>query len=634
MTIAAFGKYEVIDKIGEGGFGKVFKGRDPHLNRLVAIKTCSSNDSGLRQRFLREGEIAGRLHHPNITTVFAFDIEGDTPYLVQEFLDGQDLDHIIKSRQVLAAKTRLGYLVQVAEGLLYAHSQEVVHRDIKPANIRVLENGQVRIMDFGIAKLMTAEFQLTQTGMTLGTAGYLSPEQLKSEPVDQRADLFSFGVLAYELMTYERPFVGSNLSSILYAIAHQEPLSIAEIWSGCPPQLAVMIETCLKKDPAERYRSFSEVLAVLRPLSQTAGSSSPTASQPALPLGTAVDPLAKTVFASTALESGSLVVPGAGKRASKAPLMWIAMAILVVILVAILVANFVGMGILGPWAISNRLPEPEGKTSETTTEATNIEKATNTEKAEALPPESSTESDAGSATENQASVTENQESSTEAPESNTEGFGSVAKDAESATFPDRTFPSPEKKPSKPEPRPPASPPEEKQASPNLSPHQTAPETEPKKSQATPPSTTSPPILLITDIPTSYAVGQLNQSHQVYGDRDFRFATVPEEYRDLHYIMALNADKKSQSSVSFTVNLAVEVFVAHDQQIRKKPDWLSFFRLTGEELAVNEGGEESRVALYDVYVQDFPAGGITLGPNTRPKARGKQMSMYTIFVRPR
>ena len=266
MASEIFGKYEVVEKIGEGGFGKVYKGRDPDLKRYAAIKTCTSEDRHLRQRFFREAEIAASLQHPNITTIYDFDYHDGTPYLVQEYLAGEDLDHKIRRGEQIDVRSKLGILLQVAAGLAYAHQQGVVHRDVKPANVRILDDGHVKIMDFGIAKLLTAEHQLTQTGMAMGTAGYLPPEQIRGEAIDSRADIFSFGVLAYELMTYRRPFTGDDLSSILYRIAHEEPAPITELWPECPPRLAATIGRCLAKKPADRFASFAEVIAEISAL--------------------------------------------------------------------------------------------------------------------------------------------------------------------------------------------------------------------------------------------------------------------------------------------------------------------------------------------------------------------------------
>ncbi|MEM7584482.1 MAG: serine/threonine-protein kinase [Acidobacteriota bacterium] len=197
----SIGKYKIEKKIGSGGFGEVFKGYDPFIKRHVAVKTCISSDEEIRNRFFQEAEIAGNLQHRNITTVYDFGIHEGLPYLIQEYLSGEDLDSKIKRRDFLPYPEKLYYLLQIARGLAKAHAKGVIHRDIKPANIRVLEDGTVKIMDFGIAKLAQQESGLTQTGMTLGTAAYLAPEQIRGEAVDTATDIFSFGVLAYELLT-------------------------------------------------------------------------------------------------------------------------------------------------------------------------------------------------------------------------------------------------------------------------------------------------------------------------------------------------------------------------------------------------------------------------------------------------
>ncbi len=275
------GKYEVVRKIGQGGFGVVFEGRDPFIKRRVAIKTCSTEDEEIRKRFFREAEIAGNLQHRHVVTVFDLGVQDGVPYLVQEYLPGEDLAHKIKRRDPLDDYTKLSYLVQVAEGLEYAHAQGVVHRDIKPANIRILEDDSVKIMDFGIAKLASAETQLTHTGMAMGTAGYLPPEQIRGEKVDLRADIFSYGVMSYELLAGQRPFVADNMSAVLFQIIGQEPAPLSSVWPQCPPALERLVKKSLAKNPAERYASFTPLLADLRPIrEQVKGNASPVAPTP------------------------------------------------------------------------------------------------------------------------------------------------------------------------------------------------------------------------------------------------------------------------------------------------------------------------------------------------------------------
>ena len=257
------GKFEVLEKIGEGGFGVIFKGRDPYIKRIVAIKSCTSEDPEIRSRFAQEAQIAGNLQHRHIVTVYDFGEEQGVPYLVQEYLSGEDLDRKIKRREYIPFPEKLLYLVQVARGLEYAHSQGVVHRDIKPANIRILDDGTTKIMDFGIAKLANQESGLTQTGMTLGTASYLAPEQIRGEPVDSRTDIFSYGVMAYELLTYRRPFVGQHMSTILYQILNEEPPPPSRFAPGLPARLDALVTKCLQKHPDRRYDDVRDLMADL-----------------------------------------------------------------------------------------------------------------------------------------------------------------------------------------------------------------------------------------------------------------------------------------------------------------------------------------------------------------------------------
>jgi len=262
-TPRKIGKYEVLERIGQGGFGLVYKARDPFIKRLVAVKVCTSADETLKKRFLREGEIAGNLHHRSIVTIFELGHDAAGPFLVQEYLPGEDLDAKIRRRDDLSLAVKVRYLLQIGRALEYAHKKGILHRDIKPGNMRVLEDDRVKILDFGIAKLAGAETQLTRTGKVLGTAGYLSPEQLKGEPVDARSDVFSFGALAYELITYEHPFPGTTISELLQQVVGTDPRPLPTLAPDCPPEVAGMIARCLEKDPARRYPGFPEICEIL-----------------------------------------------------------------------------------------------------------------------------------------------------------------------------------------------------------------------------------------------------------------------------------------------------------------------------------------------------------------------------------
>jgi len=253
-----FGKYVVLRQIGSGGFGSVFEARDPGIERAVAIKTCHVQDEEVRARFLQEARLAGNLHHRNLTTIYDIGAEGDVLYLVCEFLPGEDLDAFIGRRdQPLIEKVEI--LIGVAYGLAHAHDQGVIHRDIKPSNIRILPDRTVKIMDFGIAKSMYAERTLTRTGLTLGTTAYLAPEQVRGEPVDRRTDIFSFGVLAYELLSSRKPFAGPNPAAVLESIAGKDASPLSEVSPDVPARLAQIVEKAMRKNPADRYPSIDPI---------------------------------------------------------------------------------------------------------------------------------------------------------------------------------------------------------------------------------------------------------------------------------------------------------------------------------------------------------------------------------------
>ena len=267
MTLpASIGKYEILEQIGAGGFGAVYKARDPIIKRLVAVKLCTADDETLRKRFYREAEISGNLHDPNIVTVFDSGVENGAPYLVQEFLGGEDLDRIIKRGDDLPRHERLECLMQVAKGLRYAHKKGVLHRDVKPGNVRLLSGGKAKLMDFGIATLKSSHTRLTRIGTLVGTVGYLAPEQLKGAKADERVDIFSWGVLAYELLSYERPFKGEDWEVVCRNIIETEPEPLAGLIRGYPREIVGIVERCLRKNPDDRYSSFDEILPALNPV--------------------------------------------------------------------------------------------------------------------------------------------------------------------------------------------------------------------------------------------------------------------------------------------------------------------------------------------------------------------------------
>jgi len=266
--VPTIGKYRIVRRIGAGGFGTVFEAWDPVIKRPVAIKICNAK-RGAQARFLQEAELAGRLHHPNITAVYEFGVEGETPYIVQEFLGGEDLSSLIARREDVDLAEKVKILIGVSLGLEYAHRAGVVHRDVKPANVRVLESPVVKIMDFGIAKAMDSPGVVTGTGITVGSSCYMAPEQVCGDAIDPRTDVFSFGVLAYELLSYRKAFESENFFRILEMIVKEEaePLTFAAPWLPMP--LSEIVARAMKKAPVERFASMNELRSALFALKLT-----------------------------------------------------------------------------------------------------------------------------------------------------------------------------------------------------------------------------------------------------------------------------------------------------------------------------------------------------------------------------
>jgi serine/threonine-protein kinase len=264
MELTKVGKYDITAKIGQGAMGEVFKAHDPILNRFVAIKTMSAAigaDDDLRKRFLREAQSAARLNHPNIITLFDFGEDQGKVYMAMELLEGSDLKDLIAG-QSAQLEDKLGLMEQICDGLAFAHTQEVVHRDLKPANIHVQPNGQVKIMDFGLARLGTSE--MTRTGMVMGTPHYMSPEQVKGKRADARSDIFSLGAVFYELLTGHKPFDAESLHAVLFQVMEHQPEDVRH-WSPEVPNILVqVVDKALSKDPQQRYPHAGEMREALR----------------------------------------------------------------------------------------------------------------------------------------------------------------------------------------------------------------------------------------------------------------------------------------------------------------------------------------------------------------------------------
>ena len=253
--------YKVIEKLGEGGMGVVYLAEDIKLERKVAIKFLPQHiarDSDERKRFEIEAKAAAALNHRNIATIYAIEEANNELFLVMEYIDGRELKEILKSGPLELDKVK-NYALQIAAGLQTAHIKGIVHRDIKSSNIMITADGNVKIMDFGLAKVRGGS-QVTKAGTTLGTAAYMSPEQAKSQEADARSDIWSFGVVLYEMITGNLPFKGDYDAAITYAIINEnyEPASVLR--TGIPPVLENIINTCLQKDPSVRYQHDDALL--------------------------------------------------------------------------------------------------------------------------------------------------------------------------------------------------------------------------------------------------------------------------------------------------------------------------------------------------------------------------------------
>jgi tRNA A-37 threonylcarbamoyl transferase component Bud32/tetratricopeptide (TPR) repeat protein len=258
--LQTIGKYEVERVLGRGGMGTVYQARDPVIRRTVALKTMTpeiAETPELKARFLREAQAAGGLRHQNIVTVYDLGEDRGQPYIAMEFIEGQDLEKIIQSRQPVSVEWKIDVLRQVCEGLAYAHRAGIVHRDVKPANIRVTSEGEVKIMDFGIAHLQSSK--MTKSGLVLGTVHYMAPEQVEGQKIDLRADVFSVGAIAYELLAYRRPFDGDSLTQVMFHIMRAEPDFAALPRTDYSPGLEAIVARALAKPLAERYQSLEEM---------------------------------------------------------------------------------------------------------------------------------------------------------------------------------------------------------------------------------------------------------------------------------------------------------------------------------------------------------------------------------------
>jgi serine/threonine-protein kinase len=260
-----FGRYEILREIGRGAMGAVYLARDPKINREVAIKTLAYADvepselAEVKMRFSREAEAAGKLSHPSIVSIYDVGEEHDMAYIAMELLSGETLTRYCQKDNLLPIPRALAVIADVAAALDYAHNQGVVHRDIKPANIMLLTDGRVKVTDFSIAQVVDAS--QTRTGVILGTPNYMSPEQVNGKRIDGRSDLFSLGIVFYELLTGTRPFKGDSMSTLLYAISHHAHTPPARVDSDIPACVKSVVNRLLVKRTSKRFASAEKALA-------------------------------------------------------------------------------------------------------------------------------------------------------------------------------------------------------------------------------------------------------------------------------------------------------------------------------------------------------------------------------------
>ncbi|TET66359.1 MAG: hypothetical protein E3J45_06635, partial [Candidatus Zixiibacteriota bacterium] len=259
------GHYKIIEKIGAGGMGEVYLAEDTELRRKIALKFLPPHlcqDEGCRSRFKREAQAAAVLEHPNIVTIHEVSEHQGRPYIVMQYVEGKSLRDIIKEKE-LPLDEIVDLAIQICDGLSKAHEAGVIHRDIKPSNICIGSDGRPKILDFGLAAVQGSE-HLTKTGSTLGTIGYMSPEQVKGEKVNHCSDIFSMGIVLYEMITGQRPFKGESEAAIIYSIVNEEPEPLAKYKSDIPEELQQVVDKALAKDIDERYQTIDDLMEDLR----------------------------------------------------------------------------------------------------------------------------------------------------------------------------------------------------------------------------------------------------------------------------------------------------------------------------------------------------------------------------------
>lgn len=267
------GKYKITSILGKGAMGIVYRALDPDINREVAVKTIrfdlvseEGDREEMMERFIREAQSAGKLTHPNIITIYDVGREEEMTYIVMQLIEGRSLQKVISSGEKISTQELIQLMDQLCKALDYAHDNGIIHRDIKPANILLDKEGKPFIVDFGVARLETST--LTQSGTTLGTPSYMSPEQVMGKKVDRRSDIFSLGGILYELLTGKRAFQAQSITTVIYKIIHEEPIALTEVKKGLPIGFEQIVCKALAKDPKDRYQNCAEFATDLQNFDQ------------------------------------------------------------------------------------------------------------------------------------------------------------------------------------------------------------------------------------------------------------------------------------------------------------------------------------------------------------------------------
>jgi len=294
METRKLGRYEILADLGKGAMGVVYRALDPMLNRTVAVKTINmaleqDEREDYEARFYQEAKAAGGLNHPNIVTVYDIGKSGNIAYMAMELLEGRELKGLMVPDRPLPVAQAINIAAQIAEGLGYAHEHDVVHRDVKPANIMIVRDGLVKITDFGIARMRSAEVR-TQTGVVLGSPRYMSPEQVTGKRAEPRSDLFSLGVILYEMVTGKSPFVGEDVSSIMFQILNFVPPPPSSLNPEAPEMLDFIVAKALAKSPADRYSDAREMARDLRECRNRAAAAGSAAARAPKPAQASFDP--------------------------------------------------------------------------------------------------------------------------------------------------------------------------------------------------------------------------------------------------------------------------------------------------------------------------------------------------------